>query len=142
MPERALSRLLALKIALTLAVWCVPLLLFPPGWLAALGFPLPEPLLFLRLLGMAYLALVLGYAFGLGAARRGTYPAAVVWVGIVSNGGACLLLALAALAGTWASWGAIAPALMWASLFGTGAIAAGLVWLGPMRRATPRSRAR
>ena len=82
---------------------------------------------------MAYAALVLGYGFGLRAALRGEYPAAVVWVGIVSNGGACGLLAIAAVAGTWAAWGAIANALMWASLFGTAAITIALSWFGPLQ---------
>jgi hypothetical protein len=131
---RPLSAILVAKIVLTLAVWCVPLLLFPASWLSALGFPLPEPLLFLRLLGMAYAALVVGYWFGLQAARRGEYPRDVVWVGIVSNGGAFVMLAIAAVAGTWSSWGIVANALMWASLAGTGAIAAALAWFGPLRR--------
>lgn len=134
---RALSAILIAKIVLTISVWCVPLLLFPANWLAALGFPVPEPLLFLRLLGMAYAALVLGYAFGLRAALRGEYPADVVWVGIVSNGGACLLLAIAAVAGTWSAWGAIAQVSMWASLVGTAAITVGLAWFGPLRRDAP-----
>lgn len=135
----ALARILAAKIALTLALWCVPLLLFPPAWLAALGFPLPQPLLFLRLLGMAYAALVVGYGFGLRAARRGEYPAAVVWVGIASNGGACGLLASAAAAGTWTGWGAVANGLMWCSLLATAAIAFALVVYGPLRRPSIRT---
>lgn len=129
-----LSRILALKIALTVAVWCIPLLFFPAALLQSLGFPVPEPQIFLRLLGMAYVALVVGYCFGLKACSQGDYPAGVVWVGIVSNGGACLLLAVAAMLGVWTAWGTIAQAIMWGSLFGTGAITAGLVWFGPRRR--------
>ena len=126
-----LSKILAFKIALTVAVWCVPMLLFPAAWLQSLGFPVPEPQLFLRLLGMAYTALVVGYAFGLRATIQGTYPTGVVWVGIVSNGGAFLLLAGAAVLGAWAAWGTIAQAIMWGSLLGTGAITAGLIRFGP-----------
>jgi len=122
---------LTLKIVLTAAVWCVPMLLFPPDVLRALGFPVPEPLLFVRLLGMAYVALLVGYGLGLRDARAGRYPATVVWMGLVSNGGACLLLLVAACVGTWAPWGAFARAVMWGSLFGTAAITAGLAWFGP-----------
>ncbi len=128
-----LSKILAFKIALTVAVWCIPLLLFPTTWLLALGFPVPEPQLFLRLLGMAYTALVVGYGFGLRAASRGAYPAGVVWVGIVSNGGACVMLAIGAAFGVWAAWGTIAQAIMWGSLLGTAAITAALVRFGPCR---------
>ena len=131
----ALARLLLLKIVLTLSVWCVPLLLFPAQWLQALGFPVPQPILFLRLLGFAYAALVLGYALGWRAARRGEYPASAVSVGIVSNGGACVLLLFAALDRAWAEWGAVAQAIMWGSLFGTGLISVGLAALG--RRHAP-----
>jgi hypothetical protein len=128
-----LTRILAIKITLTVIVWCIPLLLFPTRLLLSLGFPVPEPQIFLRLLGMAYTALVVGYGFGLRASSRGSYPAGVVWVGIVSNGGACLLLAVGAMLGVWDSWGVVARAIMWSSLLGTGAIAVGLVVFGPCR---------
>lgn len=127
----AITRILAFKIALTVCVWCVPLLLFPGAWLRALGFPTPEPLIFLRLLGMAYTALVVGYVFGFRSARRGVYPAEVVWVGIVSNGGAFVLLLAAALNRSWGTWGVVAQATMCGSLLGTAAIAASLVQFGP-----------
>ena len=73
---------------------------------------MPEPQLFLRLLGMAYTALIVGYAFGLRDARSGRYPAGVVWVGIVSNGGAFVMLAVAALLGVWSGWGLPAQLVM------------------------------
>lgn len=126
----ALAQVLAVKIALTLSAWCVPLLLFPKPLLLWLGFPVPEPALFLRLLGMAYVALIVAYGFGLQAARRGEYPAGVVWVGVVSNGGACLLLGYFAWLDAWSDWGGFAQLVMWTSLLGTGAIAAALVKFG------------
>lgn len=130
----ALSRVLVAKIALTVVAWCVPLLLFPASLLETLGFPVPEPQLFLRLLGMAYTALVVGYTFGLRASQRGEYPNNVVWVGIVSNGGAAGILAVAAAMGGWASWGAFAQLVMWGSLLGTAGITAGLIVYGPLAR--------
>ena len=144
---RSLSMVLVAKIALTVAAWCIPLLFFPAALLETLGFPVPQPELFLRLLGMAYTALVVGYGFGLYASVRGEYPLGVVWVGIVSNGGAFAILCAAAVLGVWASWGVFAQVVMWGSLVGTGGITAGLVAFGPCRsvvgvdRPSPRSAA-
>ncbi|MGH8104866.1 MAG: hypothetical protein ACREO1_14160 [Arenimonas sp.] len=131
---KALSRILIVKIVLTSLVWCIPLLFFPVAWLKMLGFPVPEPALFLRLLGMAYLALVIGYGFGLRDALRNTYPHAVICVGVLSNGGACVLLAIAAASHVWDDWGMIAKTIMRGSLFGTAAITLGLVWFGLLTR--------
>ncbi len=128
-----LSQVLIGKIAVTILVWCIPLLLFPTSLLKWLGFKVPEPILFFKLLGIAYTALVVGYVFGLRTSLRGGYPAGIVWVGIVSNGGAFLYLVLNAVSGTWASWGNIARVAMWSSLVGTGVITAGLITFGVWR---------
>ena len=128
-----LSKVLVAKIALTVVAWCVPLLLLPASRLRWLGFPVPEPQGFLRLLGMAYTALVVGYAFGLRDSLRGIYPMAAVWMGIASNGGAFLVLTIAAVLGVWASWGTFAQLVMWGSIVGTGGITLGLVAFGPCR---------
>ena len=130
---KALQYVLWFKIVLTVAAWCVPLLLFPGSVLIALGFPLPEPLLFLRLLGMAYWALVVGYIFGLRSARSGHYPREVVWVGIASNGGAFALLIVAAWFDAWSTWGMFAKTYMWGSVVGTGLVTVGLLVCGPLR---------
>jgi len=134
---KALSRVLIAKIFLTIIIWCVPLLFFPAPLLKWLGFPVPEPLIFLRLLGMAYTALVVAYCFGLRDARRNRYPHAVVWVGVVSNGGAFVLLLIAAVSSVWTQWGGIAHWIMWGSLAGTGAIASCLVLFGLLSRHKP-----
>lgn len=81
---------------------------------------------------MAYTALIVGYIFGLRNAMTGIYPAEVVWVGIVSNGGACLLLTIAAIQGVWCSWSGLAQGYMWGSLIATGAITTGLIVFGPL----------
>ena len=125
-----LSWVLFGKIAVTILAWCIPLLLFPTSLLKSLGFKVPEPILFFRLLGIAYTALVVGYVFGLQTSLRGGYPAGIVWVGIVSNGGAFFYLVLNAVSGTWASWGNFARVVMWSSLVGTGVITAGLITFG------------
>ena len=130
----ALSKVLVFKIALTVLFWAGPLLLLPKRGLEWLGFDVPEPQLFLRMLGMAFAALTVGYVFGLCTWRaEGVYPAQTIWVGIVSNGGSCLLLCFFAARGAWAQWGRIARAFMWGSLVATGAITAGLVAFGPLR---------
>jgi hypothetical protein len=128
-----LSLILIVKIVVTLFAWCIPLLLLPCSALAAIGFDVPQPAVFLRLLGMSYAALAVAYWFGLRAQWRGTYPAGTVWVGIVSNGGALLLLVLAAVQDVWTSWGILARGFMWGSLLATGLITLGLVVYGPLR---------
>ena len=137
-----LKVVLEAKIALTVLAWCIPLLLFPSSLLERLGFPSPSPEVFVRLLGMAYSALVLGYWFGLQQVRQGAYPMATVWVGILSNGGACALLVGHAATGAWSTWGGFAQASMWLSLIGTGSITAGLVFFGPLGAGREISHAR
>lgn len=121
-----------LKVALTLG-WVTSLLLFPNSWQERVGLP-PEGNLavFIRLLGMAYTALLVGYGFGYFDIRKGIYARGVVWTGIVSNGGACVLLVV--FRNTWNVWGSCAPAIMWASLVATGLITAGLIAFGPCGR--------
>src|SRR5687767_5272461 len=115
---QALSIIFIAKIMLTVFAWCIPLLLFPPALLKWLGFAVPTPEIFLRLLGMAYTALVVGYTFGLRSVLQGNYPVSVVWIGIVSNGGAFLLLVIAATQDIWVPWGFCARLMMWGSLVG------------------------
>ncbi len=134
---RYLSGLLFLKIVVTTLLWFGPLLLFPIPLLEKMGFPTCPSTNFLRLLGMAYGALLVSYVFGLVDTLHGRYPRSTVWTGIVSNGGAFLLLAIGALQGIWAAWGAPARIVMWASLAATGLISAGLIAFGPYGRHSP-----
>lgn len=55
-----LSHVLRVKIAVTVAAWCVPLLFFPASLLEHLGFPPPQPKIFLHLLGMAFARVLVG----------------------------------------------------------------------------------
>ena len=125
-----LSRVLVFKIAFTITAACIPLLLFPTSLLQWLGFSVPEPQIFLRLLGMAYAALIVGYGFGLRDSMRGIHPSAMIWVGIVSNGGAALMFAVAASQNVWGSWGVIAQMIMWGSLLSLCIITIGLIRFG------------
>lgn len=124
---RGLKALLIRKIVITAIFWCAPLLLFPSHWFVALGIPAPEPLLIARLLGAAYLALLVGYWAGLQGLRRGESPLPVMHMGIVSNGAAALLLLYFGATGAWAQWNVGAQVFMWLSAFGAGSIAASLL---------------
>ena len=125
MPFRVLQITLIVKIAITLVVWSIPPLFFPVSvlqWLFAETAALTasyEALLFnTRLMGVAFFALLAGYAFGLGAIRRGEFPYHVVYVGLVSNGGATLLILIAALSGSFDAW----PMFARAAYFMSGAV--------------------
>jgi hypothetical protein len=121
---------LACKIGITILLWCIPLLLLPERLLTKLGFPPLKPILFTRLLGMAYFALVVGYLYGLKTAVSGGHPREVAMVGLVSNLGAFLILCVFGFRGSWATWGGGARAVMWLSVFATGSISAGLIAFG------------
>ena len=128
-----LALVLSVKILFTLTFWSLPLLALPTSWFVRLGMPEPRPVLFLRLLGAAYLALVVGYISGLRKLGRGEDVQDIVWVGITSNGAASLILLLFGIAGTWNGWGIWARIYMWASVVGTASITVGLVVAGLLR---------
>lgn len=125
-----LAKVFVFKIAATILFWCVPLILFPVSLLEAAGFPPQPSYMFVRMLGWAYLALCVGYAFGLAAALRGSRLMGPIWVGIVSNGGACVYLLCYGLAGTWVDWGWPIQALAWGSALATAGITLGLYRYG------------
>ena len=126
----ALSLTFTFKIALTILFWCAPLLLFPASLLEALGFPEQPTYLFVRLLGWAYVALCVGYGFGLRASLEGTRAAGPIWAGIVSNGGACAILCIFGIAGAWSTWSVLAQVLVWSSAVATGLITLSLLRFG------------
>ena len=86
--------------------------------------------MFVRMLGWAYLALCVGYWFGLQAALQGRRAMGPIWVGILSNGGAFLYLIYYAVTGAWESWGAIIQFVGWASIGATMFITIGLYQFG------------
>ena len=125
-----LSKVLIVKIAATVLVWCVPLLLFPASLLQAIGFPEQSSYMFVRMLGWAYLALCVGYAFALQASLQGKRLMGPIWVGIVSNGGACLYLCFYGLSGAWSQWSGLIQFIAWGSALATALITAGLYLYG------------
>ena len=130
---RPLAVILQVKIWVTISFWCVPLLLFPRSVFEWLGFIDVGSIMFLRLLGMAYLALVAGYYLGYKDFVAGLYPSSAVLVGIISNSGAFLLLVIGSVIDVWSSWGVLAKTFMWSSIVATGLIAFFLILYGPMQ---------
>lgn len=125
-----LSLVLIFKIAATVLVWCMPLILFPAAALEAVGFPAQRDYMFVRMLGWAYLALCVGYAFGLAASLSGKRLMGPIWVGIVSNGGACAYLLFYGATGAWSEWGGFIQFIAWSSVVATALITAGLLQFG------------
>jgi hypothetical protein len=135
-PLKPLAVVLIVKIAFTALFWSTPLLFFQKSWFRPFGIPVPDPVVFVRLLGAAYLALLVGYAFGLAQAQRGTKPTGVIWTGAVSNGLASGILSYHGLTGAWDTWDRPGPALMWGSAIATLGITVGLLYFGrPWKRA-------
>jgi hypothetical protein len=142
---RALTAVLSIKIIGTVAVWCVPLLFLPSSVLAdVVGIPLPAAssavaaplLMFVRMLAWAYLALCVGYGFALAESIRGRRLMGAIWAGIVSNGGASVILIIHGGSGGWESWGLPARVVLWGSAAFTALVTLGLyIWgVRPERR--------
>ena len=125
-----LSKVLIFKIAGTVMIWCIPLLLFPAQLLEAAGFPAQPGYMFVRMLGWAYLALCVGYWFGLQASLQGKRLMGPIWVGVVSNGGACLYLLYYGSTGAWSDWGGAVQFVAWGSTAATALITLGLLVFG------------
>ncbi len=125
----ALSKVLLFKILATVIIWCIPLLCFPGAVLESIGLPPHPTYMFLRLLGWAYLALCVGYSFAFIESMKGRRLMSAIWAGIVSNGGACLLLLFHGAMGEWKGWGLGAQVILWGSTVATACITSGLyVW--------------
>lgn len=125
----SLAWVFTVKIVVTALFWAGPLLLLPAGRLVAAGLP-GEAVPLARLLGCAYVALGVGYVFGLREVRAGRRATSAVVVGIVSNGGAGAYLTYFGLTGAWAAWHPAVRIAAWASAVLTVGIAVGLYWFG------------
>jgi hypothetical protein len=117
------------KIIVTAVFWAGPLLLLPAGRLAAAGLP-HEAVPLARLLGCAYVALCVGYAFGLREVRAGRRATSAVVVGVVSNAGAGAYLAYFGVNAAWMGWHPGVRVATWVSAAVTLIIALGLYWFG------------
>ena len=139
----ALQRVLGIKVVTTLTLWVAPALFLPPSWFPTFGIPAPPAshLVFVRLLGAAYLALVVGYLFAWQSPAR--HPSAVL-VGVVSNGAAALVILSVGAAGGFATWGALGQVYIWGSAVLTAGLATGLLLTGRplLRKLAERPRTR
>ena len=133
-----LQTVLWFKICCTVGLWCGPMLRVPARCWIRFGVPVHQTIVFVRLLGAAYTALVLGYGLALHDLYQHEEITEVVrnviWVGIASNGLACLIIVSAGSTGGLAGWGRWARRAMWLSAVLTGAITIGLVWTGLFER--------
>lgn len=88
----ALGVLLTIKIGLTAVTAVLPMMLLPASVITRrLGIE-PAAVGYIRLYGVALTALLVGYAGGLVTLADGVFPTGVVWMGLVSNGGAAIAL--------------------------------------------------
>jgi hypothetical protein len=120
--------ILTIKVVFTAIFWALPLLFFPKHAARLLGIPAPQPILFAHLLGAAFLALLAGYILGLLDLNQGKDVSNTVWVGIISNGSAFLILLM--FARQWRRWGTRAEIYMWSSTAMTLSITLGLIVFG------------
>ena len=118
----ALEVVILTKIVVTVLFWAGPLLLAPPGIVKSFGIPGGTPTVFVRLLGSAYAALAVGYSFGLYDLRSDELPTGVIWMGIVSNGLAPVVIIIFALRGAFRTLGGFRQCLV-----GLSAVAASLI---------------
>lgn len=110
---KGLKVLFIRKIIITMIFLCIPLLFFPASLFVSLGIPAPRPMLFARLLGVAYFALLIGYYNGIKALDNGRSPLFAVDMGIASNGLGGLVLLYFGLTGSWSGWDEGARVYMW-----------------------------
>lgn len=121
------KRLLWIKILGTGIAAAGPMLFAPESVYLGLGFPEQPTLFFLRLYGLSTVALLMGYYSGVQDVAKGIFPAGILRMGLVSNGGQGLAIVGAGALGVYGDWGLIAQAMMWAlGLFVLG-IAAGIL---------------
>lgn len=90
----AINLVLIFKIAITIGLLAVPFLLLPKQRLEKFVRLSGESAILFRLYGMAMLALAVAYLGGVWTVQQGIFPWTVVLMGLVSNGGATVLLLL------------------------------------------------
>ncbi len=121
--------ILLIKIVATTILWAIPLLFGTPELFALMGIPFPEPVIFLRLLGMAYFTLIFVYYNGyklIKIRRNAAASEIAISAGIVSNGLTFIVLFFEGTSGTWLNWGTLGQIYMWLSTLLTFLFALGL----------------
>ena len=134
-----LRKVLGAKIVLSLLLWVLPLLFLPAGLFPEFGIPTwtPAATIFVRLLGAAYLAILVIEAWSWTSPER--HPTGVV-AGLVSSAGATLVLWHYVFYGELYNWEVIGKLLItsWLVLHAIFTILLGILAV-PLLRATESS---
>lgn len=99
-----LALLLVIKISVTALLVAPPFLFAPLAKLEATTRVSAKSTLFFRLYGIAIMALLVGYGFGIPVAEGGQFPWGVASMGLVSNAGSAFLLLRASRPRTSGFW--------------------------------------
>ena len=110
---KGLRGLFIRKIIITAIFLCIPLLFFPASLFELVGIQSPQPLIFTRLLGIAYFALLIGYWGGIKALDNNDNPIHVINMGITSNGLGGVVFLYFGMTGSWSAWSLGAQIYMW-----------------------------
>ena len=89
-----LSGLIAFKILVTFLFVCLPFLVLTTARLSALTGVSDSSGQIFRLYGVAILGLLIGYATAFPTLNAGSFPWGIVAMGVISNGGATLVLSM------------------------------------------------
>ena len=129
-----LSQVYIFKIGATVLFWSIPLLVLPRNVFLTVGLIQSvetNETMFLRLLGWAYLALCVGYSLGLmESLNGGKVVDGPIYVGLVSNGGACVMLGCYGISGAWSQYHGFVQFVGWSSVVATFFITLGLYLFG------------
>ena len=113
-----LLALLWILIVATIGCFCVPMLFLSRPLLRKLRIPVSEPVLYVRLLGAASLALCLHYFLGALRVQHGRDASDVVVIGLVHCGMSAALIWRYALHGHYRRW----PRITQVYIYATGGI--------------------
>ena len=117
-----LSLLLAYKIIVSLILVVIPFLLLPAEQIAQITQTEGADPSIYRLYAVAVLALLVGYGSAIPAAQKGHMPCGILSMGLVSNGGATLILL---------TLGEGTSSLFFAGIFGSIAVLIAFAMLSP-----------
>ena len=124
-----LKRLLINKIGVTAIGLSVPLLLFPRRFFSDFDVS-ADAMLFVRLLGVAYAALCVGYYGGIQLLDDKAALRYVIYMGLVSNGLAGLVFLIYGLMGRWSAYAIGLQVYLWLLVAGAFYMTLRLFYLG------------
>ena len=135
---KEIKRLLINKIGVTALGLCVPLIFFPQSFFADFNVS-ADAMLFVRLLGIAYAALCVGYYGGLQLLENRSALQYVIYMGLVSNGFAGLVFLFYGVTGRWASYEIGLQIYLWLLVVGAFYMTLRLFYLGRKNEITTYS---